>query len=211
MPYRNLSRASIRPGETRRSLAIPTDLLFCTHSIRPYQYGLQLAYLGRTEHHGLNEVLNASSVSLVRSGDCFELLSLPQALRVITVEGWGGKVDSNQFDSIRFTIDRSNFPLSAPLSRMCIVLRRDSETSREGHATRYCCVLQVNARRNDGSHTRRLEKYRCERKFLRSGEVIVFSHDYMCNQLCCYISPNQLPPILVMANFRPKWIYMGFR
>lgn len=116
-----------------------------------------------------------------------------------------------RINSIRFTIDRSNFPLCAPLNHICIVLRRDSETSREGHATRYCCVLQVNARGNDGSQTRRLEKYRCKCKFLRSGEVIVFSHDYMCRHFCCYISPNQLSPILAMANFRPKWIYMGFR
>lgn len=120
-----------------------------------------------------------------------------------SVGGGGGKVDSNQFDSLH---DRPlELPLCAPLTCICIVLRRDSETSREGHATRYCWMLQVNARGNDGSQTRRLEKYRCKCKFLRSGEVIVFLVTIIFTVISC---PINFSPIFVMCQLRhPRWIY----
>ena len=59
-----------------------------------------------------------------------------------------------------------------PLTCMYLSCSGGNPETSEGHATRYCCPLQVNARGNDSSQTRGPEKYRCKIEYLRSGKLL---------------------------------------
>lgn len=156
---------------TREDLAVR----LCTGSYcKACSLVLHRTSLGRTEHSlGMTRVLTteygvrgstSSYVSVECSGEFFCLSDQCGHHRVqYTVGIVQRRIDSGPSQSPFTSIKRFQLlPLANPTSLHVPIMQRQNPETSEGHATRYCCPLQVNARENDGSQTRWLEKYRCK-------------------------------------------------